>query len=100
MLGRVPRLRPGEILWARALGTTKREKEHEADQTELGCALQGALVAALKKYLLETLAVEDVARDMPQTLDEWISTARDACFQIGVGNDRALIWQKQRCDKW
>ena len=47
-----------------------------AERYEVG--LQTGLVAALHKHLMDTIKVTDVSMDMPTTVDEWSTTAKEA----------------------
>ena len=42
------------------------------------CFLPGGLVAALKDYLIGTLKVKEVPRDLPDTVEEWLAAAQEA----------------------
>jgi len=45
------------------------------------CELQGVLVEAMADYLLGTLAVKEVPKDLPGTVDEWKATAQEAFLE-------------------
>ena len=75
----------GPLLFHRVMSSVAAKVDDFLLATRNECVLQGGLVRKLKEYLVDTLEVSEVPRDLPDTVEEWVATAQDA-----FGDDTTL----------